>query len=133
MPGDFEWQLGPAFERNEPSSAEAIGRLVAMSPRPLPPAYLDFLSWSNGGEGSVGDYYVSIWPAEEVLELNEGYEVRQYVPGLLAFGTDGGGEAFAFDYRREGSPIVRVPLGDLAYESVLDVASDLVAFLGGGR
>jgi hypothetical protein len=37
-----------------------------------------------------------LWSAEEIVELNRAYEVEDSVPGFFGFGTDGGGELFAF-------------------------------------
>lgn len=64
----------------------------------LPAEYREFLEKSNGAEGMVGKKsYVSFWPVNELKQLNHAYEVGRYAPGYLFFGSDGGGEAFAFD------------------------------------
>ena len=49
---------------------------------------------ANGGEGFVGRAYLILWPIEKLRELNDAYQVEQYAPGFLIFGSDGGGEAF---------------------------------------
>lgn len=32
-----------------------------------------------------------------MIWFNEEYQVRQYAPGVILFGSDGGGEAYGFD------------------------------------
>jgi hypothetical protein len=85
------------WTREAPAPAEAVERLAAALPE-LPPDYLAFLRISNGGEGdlSVEPGWFSLWPAEEVAELNAAYKVPGFLPGFLAFGSDGGGEMLAF-------------------------------------
>jgi hypothetical protein len=42
------------------------------------------------------------------MDFNEAYQTRKYAPGLFLFGSNGGGEAFAFD-RRTNNCVVNVP------------------------
>lgn len=73
----------------------------------LPKDYVEFIRHSNGGEGFIGpNAYVIFWRLDELEELNKAYQIDERVPGLLVFGSDGGGEAFAFDAR--GS-VVSIP------------------------
>jgi hypothetical protein len=52
-----------------------------------------------------------IWKIGELLRFNREYEVQVYAPGLLLFGSSGGGEAFAFSLRVPGrTPVVQYPL-----------------------
>jgi hypothetical protein len=37
-----------------------------------------------------------LWPLGEIESLNLGYGVPKYAPGYLGFGSNGGGEMFAF-------------------------------------
>ena len=67
----------------------------------LPPNFLDFLRWSNGGEFRTGDRW--FWPAfgtEEVRTAMLSYEVPDGMPGALPFGFDGSGTFYLFDMRR---------------------------------
>jgi hypothetical protein len=76
----------------------------------LPPEYADFLKYSNGAEGTIGENsYLVLWPVEEIAPLNKAYAVGEFAPGLLLFGSDGGGVGYAFDTRSETMPIVEVP------------------------
>ncbi|MBI5653893.1 MAG: SMI1/KNR4 family protein [Chloroflexi bacterium] len=75
----------------------------------FPSEYVQFISQYNGTEGVVGESYLAIWPVEDIAQLNEAYAVNEFVPGLLLFGSNGGGMAYAFDTRSQDMPIVEVP------------------------
>ena len=65
--------------RENPASPAAIQKLVNESGVELPEEYLHLLCHSNGGEGelAVEPGWFQIWPAEQVVALNEGYEVAR--------------------------------------------------------
>ncbi|SRR5258705_6885650 len=90
----------------------------------LPDDYKKVMLWSNGGEGPIGSAYLSLWATQKIKKLNEDYQIRKYLPHMVAIGTDRGGKAFALDYSEsDANPtLIQVPLGDL------DVVS--VTFLG---
>lgn len=99
-----------AFQVNQPASSQDIVVLRKAAGDKLPIDYLNFMSASDGGEGAIGaNGYLMLWRASEIPELNESYQVNEYAPGLLLFGSDGGGEAFAFDLRSSATEIVQVP------------------------
>lgn len=126
MTGMEDWFLNPG------ASEEALEKAGATAGRPLPLDYLQFLRRHNGGEGFVGEGYLILWKAEELDAFNREYEVNDYAPGLFLFGSNGGGEGFAFDTRYADMPIVRVPfIGmDLQYATpVADGFDDLFAQL----
>lgn len=85
----------------------------------FPDDYKFFLLWSNGGKGQISQVYLSLWRVEEIVTLNNDYQINFYLPNILAIGSAGGGEAFCLDYReRQASPsLIRVPFGDLSYDS----------------
>jgi SMI1 / KNR4 family (SUKH-1) len=62
----------------------------------LPPDYTDFFRRFNGGEGFVGNEYLMLWKLEDLDQFNREYEVAEYLPDVLLFGSDGGGEAYGF-------------------------------------
>ena len=96
----------------------------------LPDDYLRFLHRFNGREGFVGPHsYVILWRLEELLKCNAGYRVSEYAPGLFFFGSDGGGEGFAFDTRFESKPIITVPFVGMDLSLVREIAPDFDKFL----
>jgi len=122
-------QLLAKFNGNPPSDAAAIRRFETASGFRLPDGYAEFLQQTNGGEGFVGNAYLILWRVEELLEMNKAYQVAEYAPGLFLFGSDGGGEAFAFDTRSDAKPIVTVPFVGMELKLARPVASDFQAFL----
>src|ERR1700730_17203176 len=92
-------ELFARFQGNPPASLNSIKQCQAHLHFRLPTEYVKFLQQMNGGEGFVGKHYLRAWPVEELAKFNREYRVDEGAPGLFLFGTDGGGEAFAFDTR----------------------------------
>ncbi len=98
------------FYGNPPASVFSLQRFEKVSGFKLPEDYQLFLQGTNGGEGYLNaNQYAILWRLEDLLQMNESYQVPEYAPGLFAFGSNGGGEALAFDKRSKEQPIVRVP------------------------
>lgn len=118
--------------REPPADAGAVAALSVASRAELPEDYLSLLRRSNGGGGPLGvePGWFQLWPAEEVLSLNRDYQVGKYVPGLLGFGSNGGGELLAFDTRRGPLwKIVMVPFVGMGEGEIVEVAEDFAKFL----
>ena len=121
------WQFAP-------SGAEeaAIQKLIATAGLALPPEYIEYLHITNGGVGDLGvepGWFV-LWPAEQVVEQNEGYGVRKYVPGFFGIGSNGGGELLAFDARSEPPwPVVMIPFVPLDEAEACQVAPNFESFV----
>src|SRR6476620_2231773 len=97
--------LTVGLEADSPGDPEALIRAAAVLKIVWPPDYAEFMAEHDGGEGSVGDAYLSLWPAAELIDLNQSYRLADFAPDLVAFGSDGGGECFAFD-RRSSPPSI---------------------------
>src|ERR1700739_4844278 len=98
-----------AFQPNDPASTEALASLKTGQAKSLPESYFAFLTRANGGEGFIGDRYVRLWRAEELAELNRAYKTAEFFANLFFIGSDGGGEACAFDLSRTDAPAFEVP------------------------
>jgi hypothetical protein len=98
-----------AFRPNAPATKEALQSLLAALPKRLPDDYIAFLARSNGGEGFIGERYVCLWKAEELITRNRGYKVTQFFPNFFFIGSDGGGEAYAFDISGDNATVFEVP------------------------
>lgn len=117
------------FNANPPVEASSIRQFEGETGLRLPEDYAQFLQQADGGEGFVGDAYVIFWRLGELLEMNSAYQVDKYAPGLFLFGSDGGGEAFAFDMRDETKPIVSVPFIGMELKVAQPFGSNFKAFL----
>jgi hypothetical protein len=122
-----------AYMKKRPGASEAgLRNLVQSSWVPLPEWYLSLLRISNGAEGSVGSSYLDLWPAEEVISNNNDYCSQKFHPGMLLFGSNLGGVAYAFDGRDGKSSIVEVPFDSIDPADVIhrgDAADDFLQFL----
>ena len=91
----------------------------------FPPDYVALLLSTDGGGIEVADGIVEFWRVEKLVKLNTDYEIRLWLPELVAIGTDGGGKCYAlrYDEPRVAPTFVRVPLGDLDRESIVKVGT----------
>jgi len=96
------------FQPNPPASAQALSSLIAGVAKPLPDGYTAFLRRANGGEGFIGERYVRLCRAEELIGMNRSYNVAQFFPDMFFIGTDGGGEAYAFKVSGSDSAVFEV-------------------------
>ena len=96
----------------------------------FPEDYLEFLKWSNGGEGYIEKNYVSLWKVEDLEVLNREYQIQTYLSkGYLGIGTDGGGICYGFCLEKQFA-IFKCPLGDLDTNGITIVANSIKDFFG---
>lgn len=94
----------------------------------FPQDYITLLKRSNGGEGYVGENYISLWKVEDLPALNEEYQIQKYLSEkFLGIGTDGGGICYGFCLDKNYS-IFKCPLGDLDIKEVVIVAKSTKDF-----
>lgn len=111
------------------ASAKAIRNAEEALQVELPPDYVSFLRSYNGGEGTIGETYLVLWKAEELAEMNQSYRATEFVPELLLIGSDGGGEAFAFDKRTAPWGVVMVPFIGLEMKCADSMGATFTEFL----
>jgi hypothetical protein len=95
----------------------------------LPDDYRRFVMQSNGGEGFIGKHYLILWKVEELAQFNCDYQVEDYAPGLLMFGSTGGGDGFAFDTKANPYRVTQVPFIGMSREDALLVANSFTRLL----
>ena len=124
-------QLSEKFHKNDSCDRSAIKKTEVELGKILPKDYIDFLFWSNGGEGEVGKNYISFWRCGDIVQLNKDYGIQKYLTeNFVAFGTDGGGECYAFDYSEPEKPkIIKCALGDLDINELRNVADTFAEFV----
>jgi hypothetical protein len=98
------------FNGNASATNESVLRFEESIGSKMPEDYLAFLKRFNGGEGYIGDdAYVILWSTDEIICFNREYEVSENCPELLLIGSNGAGEAYAFDRRSKPWHVVQVP------------------------
>ena len=117
------------FRGNSPVAAEALQQFADETDFRLSEDYTQFLQLMNGGEGVVGSRgYLILWPVEQLLKTNKAYEVPKYAPSLFILGSDGSGEAYAFD-KRTSESIVAVSFIGMDVKSANLQAADFQGFI----
>jgi hypothetical protein len=118
------------LKANQPATQEQIDKLQDELSIALPVDYVDFALVTNGADGAVGGGgYLSLWRIDEIAQFNKDYRVSDFAPGLVLFGSDGGGEAFAFDARDASMAIVQVPFVGMSLSEVQPLAKNFNDFL----
>jgi hypothetical protein len=122
-------QLVREMNRNLGASESSLQEAQASLQISLPADYVAFMSETNGATGFVGNSYLNLMPIEELAARNERLKSAEYTPGLLIFGSDGGGMAYAFDTRSDPMPIVEMDFVTIDANKAKVCAPTFVAFL----
>ena len=118
------------WNSNKEKNLNDIGIVEKQLHIAFPEDYLEFLKWSNGGEGYIGKNYVSLWKVEDLEVLNREYQIQTYLlKGYLGIGTDGGGICYGFCLEKQFA-IFKCPLGDLDINEITIVANSIKDFFG---
>ncbi|QQP99807.1 SMI1/KNR4 family protein [Lysobacter enzymogenes] len=75
---------------------------------------------------------VRLYPADEIVERNETYETREYCPGYLTVGDDGGGRAVVVHAALTPPTVFVVGHGSMSEADFVAVGSGLQAWIEGG-
>ena len=118
------------WNSNKETNLNDIGIVEEQLHIVFPEDYLEFLKWSNGGEGYIGKNYVSLWKVEDLEVLNREYQIQTYLSkGYLGIGTNGGGICYGFCLEKQFA-IFKCPLGDLDINEITIVANSIKDFFG---
>lgn len=128
MDSEFEPFLKD-FSSESSATEEQLVSVERHYGRGLPGDYRTFMLTRDGGEGFIGEQYLILWKAIELVPFNREYEVDQYAPGLLLFGSSGGGEGFGFDLRTADMRVVMVPFIGMSWNHAIDIAPSFRSFL----
>ncbi|MEH7114674.1 SMI1/KNR4 family protein [Neobacillus niacini] len=123
MINTYGLELKPPIEENKVKEVETELGVT------FPNDYLEFISYSNGAEGSIGENYLILWSIEDIIELNEAYGVNDFAKGLVLFGSDGGDTAFAFDSRKNETQIVSVAFIGMDLSEITTCSNTFNGFL----
>jgi hypothetical protein len=119
------------FIKTPPLSASTVVRLVSQLRRPIPSGFSEMYCAHNGADGFARDSYVRIYPLDHLGDLNRSFQTARFAPGLTIFGSNGGGEALAFDPNGMIIQVTFIPLR-AEYANVMGRSiSELFGTLGG--
>jgi hypothetical protein len=114
-------------------NSSATGPLFDAGPVPpqltdvLPADYLNAVRKFGGREGFLGNQYLRLHRLDELAALNAAYDVPNLIPEVIIFGSDGGGEAFAFTFHEQ--TVIQIPFIPLSPENVLVKSSSFTGFI----
>ena len=121
-------KLIEGMELNPQTTRSALTDVETRLGIKLPDQYINFMMESNGAEGNIGSSYLAIWTAEQIAQLNKDYAVNDFTPGLVYFGSDGGGMAYAFDNRTDLISIVEFPFDSIHIEDAKTCGNTFLEF-----
>jgi hypothetical protein len=116
---------------NAGASRSVINRLSLAIGKTLPADYVEYLRTSDGAAGAPKEgEWIILWSAEEVIDNNKGYGVKEdFAPGLLLFGTPGDETAYGFDTNVRPWRVVAVSLISRGLEAPVAMAPTFREFL----
>lgn len=121
--------LIPPWKSNPAATDEKLASLRDSVPFVLPPEYWELLRWSDGGEGPLGSVYFNLWPSDESVGLNQGYQISQFLPHLWVIGDDSS-SFYAFEQTADQRvEAVRFSMGFMHPSSIDTRLSSLKAML----
>lgn len=91
--------------------------------------FLKVLQFTNGGEGFIRHSYFHLYSLDEMLSLNQAYQVSTFAPGLIIFGSNGGGDAFGFDTRHDPMQIVQISFIPMDFKYAELLGGNFMEFL----
>ena len=96
----------------------------------LPDDYRDFLRSSNGTEGFLApDIYVLLWSANQIISLNTGYCVHEFLPGTVLLGSNGADTGYGLNFGASPEYYFAVPLIGMAVDSMSFLGVSFEQFL----
>ncbi len=111
---DIKYYVSQYLNGDAPASSTEIGNEENLLNVRFPSGYLEIIKYGDELEGKIGETYFSFWPVTQLSKLNKEFKVDYYLSeNIIVFATNGGGKAFAFDYRSTPPKIVLTSLGDL--------------------
>ncbi|WP_106766533.1 1,3-beta-glucan synthase regulator [Paenibacillus faecalis] len=109
-----------------PSTEREIELLLEFSSITVPNDYLDIIRLATEIEISVAkEVYIRIWGATGCTEMNEAYQIQQYIPNSLAIGDDEGGRALIYLSGSKGFGLYIIGFGNLDIEDAVFIAPTL--------
>ncbi len=77
----------------------------------------------EGFSGLIGESYISIFTSNDLLKLNDEYEVEENIKEFCIFASNGGGKAFGFFYTNPFR-IMEIPFIGMRETDCIEICSN---------
>lgn len=116
--------------RDIASTQKEIEEMLIKSSIAIPGEFIEIIRENSELEMSVnGDKILRIWGAAGCIEMNEAYNIQQYLPNSWAIGDDEGGYAIVYAQGIDGIGVYAVSFSDLDDREKIFIAPSLFDFL----
>ena len=95
----------------------------------FPLDYRAFITASGRLNRVFGGSYLMLYGINELVSVNRGFDLSASHPGLVFFGSDGGGEGVGFDFRSDPPRIVLVNWISDGWEEAIHQADTFTEFM----
>jgi len=119
----------PGLRANPPASESMISTAEEKIGARLPSSYREFLLGANGGEGTVGDGYVQLWPVQDVRVDTDRKLGTAGSHKFILIGSDGGGETICILIKGDKAEFGIVPSITMTLDDRIKVSDDLFGLL----
>ncbi|PFM65220.1 SMI1/KNR4 family protein [Bacillus cereus] len=128
--GNMFYKYTNDLDLQQPTSLENITVIESQLNISFPKDYISFMLESNGAEGAIGENgYLQLWSIDVLIQHNEGYEVKEFAPGVTLFGSDGGNVAYGFFEKSGETQIIEIPLMGMDLDEMAVISNTFVDFL----
>ena len=112
-----------------PSEAEVENFLKEINFN-LPVGFIDFYKETNGADIISNESNIFLWPISDIVRLNKEYNVEEYAPEFMIFGSDGGGMVYAIE--KDTGDIYEIPFIGMSKEEAIFKNKTFSEFIGKG-
>ncbi len=94
--------------------------------------YEDYLRQTLSGEGMVGENnYLLLWKKNEIEELNDLYETREFLSDVILIGSDGGDMAYGIDIKGRYIEVPFIGMDDEEMKVIGNSFDDFINYIWG--
>lgn len=109
--------------KEDPANEEEIQLLKNYSSIEVPLDYLEIVRQATEVEINVNNQkYIRIWKPTGCIEMNENYNIQEFIPNSLAIGDDEGGSTLIYLNGTEGFGLYITGFGDLDADDAVKIA-----------
>jgi SMI1 / KNR4 family (SUKH-1) len=95
----------------------------------FPADYRNFITTSGRVDRDFGGSWLMLYGTEELVPLNRAHDHSDSHPGLVFFGSNGGGEGVGFDFRSVPPPVVLVNWVSAGWQDAIRQADTFTEFI----